>query len=72
LTDGAAPEGAAVGRVTSGSFAPSLGYAVALAYVDAEHAEDQEFLIEAGRSQLHAARVGLPFYTEGGARKKIE
>ncbi|MFW5836790.1 MAG: glycine cleavage T C-terminal barrel domain-containing protein, partial [Desulfovibrionaceae bacterium] len=25
------PEGAAVGRVTSGSFAPSLGHAVALA-----------------------------------------
>ncbi|MDK2957044.1 MAG: aminomethyltransferase [Desulfovibrionales bacterium] len=65
-------EGAAVGRVTSGSFAPSLGYAVALAYVDAQRAGDKEFLIDAGRSQLRAERVGLPFFTEGGARKKIE
>jgi aminomethyltransferase len=64
-------DGAAAGRVTSGSFAPSLGHAIALAYVDKDHAEDDEFLLDTGRKHLKARRTSLPFYTEGQARMQI-
>ncbi len=63
--------GKQVGTVTSASFAPSLGYAVALAYVGAEHAEETDFVITAAKTELPAARVGLPFYTKGTARMKL-
>lgn len=65
------PSGERVGRVTSGSFAPSLGHAVALAYVAAEHAEADLFLVEAGRAPLEARRVQLPFYAKGTARAAL-
>ncbi|MDR2574677.1 MAG: glycine cleavage system aminomethyltransferase GcvT [Desulfovibrio sp.] len=62
------PDGTAVGRVTSGSFAPSLGRAVALAFVDAAHAETEYFVISTARNELTASRASLPFYTQGTAR----
>lgn len=65
------PTGEKVGRVTSGSFGPSLGHAVALAYVDAAHAEAEAFVIQTGRAELAAKRVGLPFYTQGTVRMKL-
>jgi aminomethyltransferase len=60
-----------VGVVTSGSLAPSLGVAVALAYVDREHAEPGTALEILVRDKpLAATVVELPFYRDGTARKK--
>ncbi|MDK2874109.1 MAG: aminomethyltransferase [Desulfomicrobiaceae bacterium] len=60
-----------VGRVTSGSFAPSLGHAIALAYVTAEAADADAFTIQAAKTLLSARKVELPFYTQGTARTKL-
>ena len=65
------PDGTIAGEVTSGSFAPSLGHAVALAYVDASLVEQEDFLIQTNRARLGAVRSTLPFYKEGTARKKL-
>jgi aminomethyltransferase len=59
-----------VGRVTSGSFAPSLGHAIALAYVRADVADAETFTIQTAKTALTARRVDLPFYTAGTARSK--
>ncbi|GHU95238.1 glycine cleavage system T protein [Deltaproteobacteria bacterium] len=64
------PDGAPVGRVTSGSFAPSLGCAIAFAWVNAAHAGNEHFVIRAARTELDARRATLPFYTEGTARRQ--
>ncbi|HOW96305.1 MAG TPA: glycine cleavage system aminomethyltransferase GcvT [Kiritimatiellia bacterium] len=64
-------DGRAVGEVTSGSLAPSLGVAVALAYVAAPLAEVGTALaVESRGNLLPAAVTALPFYTEGTARRK--
>jgi aminomethyltransferase len=63
--------GEKVGVVTSASFAPSLGHAVALAYIAAEHAGAEEFTIRAAKTELPAARTNLPFYAKGTARMKL-
>lgn len=60
-----------IGTVTSGSFAPSLGYAVAFAFVKKEYAEQSEFFLKAGRSVLKALPTTVPFYKGGTARMKI-
>lgn len=65
------PSGETRGRVTSGSFAPSLGQAVALAYVDVRFANESEFVIRTGKAELPARRTTLPFYTQGTARMKL-
>lgn len=67
LTDG----GPSVGIVTSGSFAPSLGYVVAFAWVDAAHAKAPGFVVQAARVALPARPASVPFYAEGTARKKL-
>ena len=64
--------GEIVGRVTSGSFAPSLGHAVALAFVDKAHAAREDFALVVGKSVLSARRATLPFYTKGTARAKLQ
>lgn len=64
--------GEVVGHVTSGSFAPSLGFAVALAFVDKAHAEREDFALPAGKSALSARRAALPFYAKGTARTKLQ
>lgn len=62
---------APVGFVTSGSLAPSLGVAVALAYVDTEVSTPrQELTIDARGRRLAAEVVEWPFYKNGTARKK--
>lgn len=66
------PSGQDVGVVTSGSFAPSLGKAIALAYVDAAHAGESEYLIKAARTELKALVCDLPFYKQGTARLKLK
>ncbi len=60
-----------VGVVTSASFAPSLGHAVALAYVEAAAAEGKDFRIKAARVELPAVKRALPFYKNGTARKSV-
>jgi aminomethyltransferase len=65
-------DGREAGVVTSASFAPSLGHAVALAYVKAEYAGAESFVVRAAKTELPAVRVALPFYTEGTARKKFD
>ncbi|MBQ9452317.1 MAG: glycine cleavage system aminomethyltransferase GcvT [Desulfovibrio sp.] len=67
----ALPDGTAVGRVTSGSFAPSLGCVIAFAWVPAAHAGATDFTVRAARAALSARRVEIPFYTQGTARKKL-
>ncbi|MDR1243315.1 MAG: glycine cleavage system aminomethyltransferase GcvT [Deltaproteobacteria bacterium] len=62
--------GEQAGVITSASFAPTLGHAVALAYIAEKHAQDAAFIIRTDRADLEAARVALPFYA-GTARIKI-
>ncbi len=57
-----------LGTVTSGSFAPSLGYAVALAYIDRAAAIVGDPVLIGGRRQLSGKIVSPPFYREGTAR----
>ncbi|MDD2403953.1 MAG: glycine cleavage system aminomethyltransferase GcvT [Victivallaceae bacterium] len=61
-----------IGIVTSGGFAPSLGHAIALAYVSkgSVNKNDAVFL-NVGKSQIQGKIGGLPFYTNGTARNKI-
>lgn len=58
-----------VGEVTSGAIAPSLGYAVAMAYVDsALTVEGTKLDIDVHGKRLPATVVKMPFYTRGTAR----
>jgi aminomethyltransferase len=65
------PDGIPVGRITSGSFAPSLGSSIALAYIKAEHADSNDHFEIRGRSTLEAQKTTVPFYTKGTARMKF-
>jgi len=59
-----------IGEVTSGSFAPTLGYSIAFAYVKSDFAETGTgILIDTGRKKLSAEVVKTPFYTNPAARK---
>lgn len=66
------PSGEKTGFVTSGSFAPSLGHCIALAYVRAEDTDNETFLIKTARVELEARKSALPFYKDGTARKKVD
>ena len=56
-------EGRTIGRVTSGTFAPTLQKAVAMAYVEPAHAAAGTALAVDVRGKPEAARVvPLPFY----------
>lgn len=62
-------EGIEIGEVTSGSLAPSLGIAVAMAFVQPEFANPGQILHVDIRGRPYPATVvGLPFYTSGTAR----
>ncbi|HZU64245.1 MAG TPA: glycine cleavage system aminomethyltransferase GcvT [Novosphingobium sp.] len=66
-------DGVAVGRVTSGGFAPSLGHPVAMAYVAAAHAAPGTVLsIEVRGRQLPARVVALPFVPNRYFRKTAQ
>jgi aminomethyltransferase len=67
----ALPDGTQVGVVTSGSFAPSLGHAIALAWIDEAHADAENFVIRAAKTELPAQKTASPFYKAGTARKKL-
>ncbi|MEN7972950.1 MAG: glycine cleavage system aminomethyltransferase GcvT [Verrucomicrobiota bacterium] len=62
-------EGLEVGEVTSGSVAPSLGVAVAMAFVEPDFSElGRELQVEIRGKQFPAEVVDLPFYKDGSAR----
>lgn len=64
-------DGTEVGIVTSGSFCPSVGHSVALAYVKIEAADNEKFLVKGARTSLEATKAELPFYKDGTARMKL-
>jgi len=62
--------GAPAGVITSASFAPSLGHAIALAYLmPACAAHGSHVHVDTGRALLNATVCPLPFYTNGTARR---
>lgn len=67
----ALPSGEEVGVITSGSFAPACGNAVAFAYIKAEHAAHPEYVVRAAKTELAASRTALPFYQKGTARSTL-
>jgi aminomethyltransferase len=64
--------GNAVGKVTSGSFSPSLGCAIAMGYIKKEHAAyGTRVCIHAGKAEITGAVVEMPFYKDATARKNL-
>jgi len=64
--------GELLGTVTSGGFAPSLGQAVALAYLHQDLPPGTPVLLDAGgKTPLQGVLSALPFYQHGTARNKI-
>jgi aminomethyltransferase len=52
-----------VGAITSGALSPTLGYPIAMAYVDAASASDgANLLIDVRGTRVPASVVPLPFY----------
>ncbi len=52
-----------VGVVTSGALSPTLGYPVAMAYVDPDSAASSTLAIDVRGTRIPATAVKLPFYT---------
>lgn len=69
--DTVALNGEEVGRVTSGTFAPSLCKAIAFAWVKADRADAEAYTIVTPRAGLSAQVTTLPFYKAGTARTKL-
>jgi aminomethyltransferase len=64
--------GTEVGRVTSGSYGPSVGAAIALGYVDrAQAAPGTPLTVRTARSDLAGRVAELPFWKEGTARRRV-
>ncbi|NLF93984.1 MAG: glycine cleavage system aminomethyltransferase GcvT [Oligosphaeraceae bacterium] len=64
--------GAPLGTVTSGGFAPSLGQAIALAFLQQDLPPGTPVLLEAGgKIPLEGVLSSLPFYQHGTARQKL-
>jgi len=66
-------DGEKIGVVTSGAFAPSLGAAIAMAYVGAGENMNvgDTVQLSAGRATIAGKITELPFYKEGSVRKKL-
>ncbi len=54
--------GKKIGVVTSGGPSPTLGYPIAMAYIDAEHSQDSSFQIDIRGKVVDAKLTALPFY----------
>jgi aminomethyltransferase len=66
-------DGQAVGRVTSGSYAPYLKKNIGLAYVPPEHAAvGREIQIDIRGKALSARQVSLPFYRRPKWRRPVD
>ena len=63
--------GEQVGVVSSGSYGPSVGNAIALAYVRVDAADSEAYIVKAARAELEASVVSLPFHTKGTARTPL-
>ncbi len=58
-----APDGAAVGEVTSGALSPTLGIPIAMAYVDVDHTEvGTPLQVDVRGTAMPATVVETPFY----------
>jgi aminomethyltransferase len=57
-----------IGKVTSGSFAPSVGTAIALAFLKEDLPEGSELLLGKAPKYMTAKVGSLPFYTKGTVR----
>ncbi|NBB94604.1 MAG: glycine cleavage system aminomethyltransferase GcvT [Planctomycetes bacterium] len=67
-----AADGEEVGQVTSGTFAPSLGVAAGMGYVDREAtATGTPVIIRTARAELPATVAERPLYKDGTARSKL-
>jgi aminomethyltransferase len=60
-------EGGEVGRVTSGTFSPTLGKSLALAIVERPAPEDNALAVDIRGKSVPARRVPLPFYKSRSA-----
>lgn len=59
--------GEVIGRVTSGTMSPSLGYAIGMGYVKTEYkAPETEVFVSVRNKQLKAKVVKLPFFRNDG------
>lgn len=66
-------DGQVTGSVTSGSYAPSLGHAIAMGYVRITDSKPGVRLtIKGDRGELSAVVQEAPFYREATARRKME
>jgi aminomethyltransferase len=66
-------DGQVTGSVTSGSYAPSLGHAIAMGYVRITDSKPGTMLtIKGERGELSALVQEAPFYREATARRKME
>jgi aminomethyltransferase len=64
-------KGAHIGRVTSGSFCPSLNAACALGYIPSEYSTvGNQVAIRTERSEISARVTTLPFYKDATGRRK--
>ena len=59
--------GEVIGKVSSGAYGPSVGAAIALAFIPAD-CDASELQLEAGRTTLDAMVTSVPFYANGTAR----
>lgn len=57
-----ATSGQCIGKITSGGPSPTLGHPIAMAMVDASHAQDDAFEIDIRGKRSDATRAKLPFY----------
>ena len=65
VLDGA---GTVIGEITSGALSPTLGYPIAMAYVEADHREPgTELVVDVRGASLPVTVTALPFYS----RKKV-
>lgn len=60
-------DGRQIGWVTSGSYAPSLGYSIGMAYIETAAVKaDLGFEVDTGRNRIGAVISLLPFYRKEG------
>lgn len=65
-------DGRDIGSVTSGSFAPSLGYAIAMGYIESSFSKPGTQITADALEKLNGSVIIPPFYKGGTARKPIE